>query len=108
MPDYLIELGFISRQRLDLRYGIIRLYCIVVPFLGLGLYAGFQRPVLMVTIAASYAALMLPVQSGITLYLQAKRLPADIRPGPLARGLLVVTFCLQTVLALAVVYFTVF
>jgi Mn2+/Fe2+ NRAMP family transporter len=107
VPDYLIELGFISRKRLDLRYGIIRLYCIIVPFIGLGLYAGFQRPVLMVTIAASYAAIMLPVQSAITLYLQAKRLPKDIRPGPLAKGLLVVTFCLQTVLALAVVYFTV-
>lgn len=108
VPDYLIELGFISRKRLDLRYGIIRLYCIVVPFIGLGLYAGFQRPVLMVTIAASYAALMLPVQSAITLYLQAKRLPKDIQPGPMAKGLLVVTFCLQTMLAFAVVYFTVF
>ena len=107
VPDYLIELGFISRKRLDLRYGIIRLYCIVVPFIGLGLYAGFQRPVLMVTIAASYAAIMLPVQSAITLYLQAKRLPKDIRPGPLAKGLLVVTFCLQAVLALAVIYFTI-
>ena len=106
LPDYLIELGFISRKRLDLRYGIIRLYCIVVPFIGLGLYAGFQRPVLMVTIAASYAAIMLPVQSAITLYLQAKRLPKEIQPGKLAKGLLVVTFCLQTVLALAVIYFT--
>ena len=108
VPDYLIELGFISRKRLDLRYGIIRLYCIIVPFIGLGLYAGFQRPVLMVMIAAGYAAIMLPVQSGITLYLQAKRLPVEVRPGPLARGLLVVTFCIQTFLALAVVYFTVF
>lgn len=108
VPDYLIELGFISRDRLDLRHGIIRLYCIIVPFIGLGLYAGFQRPVLMVMIAASYAAIMLPVQSGITLYLQAKRLPAEVRPGPLARALLVATFCVQTVLALAVVYFTVF
>jgi manganese transport protein len=108
IPDYLIELGFMSRDRLDLRYGIIRLYCIVVPFIGLGLYAGFQRPVLMVTIAASYAAIMLPIQSGITLYLQARRLPVDIRPGPLAKGLLIVTFCLQIVLALAVLYFTVF
>ncbi len=107
LPDYLIELGFISRQRLDLRYGIIRIYCVVVPFIGLGLYAGFQRPVLMVTIAASYAAIMLPVQSAITLYLQAKRLPKEIQPRPLAKGLLVVTFCIQIVLALAVIYFTI-
>ncbi|MEM8769288.1 MAG: Nramp family divalent metal transporter, partial [Pseudomonadota bacterium] len=107
VPDYLIELGFMSRDRLDLRRGIIRLYCVIVPFIGLGLYAGFQRPVLMVTIAASYAAIMLPVQSGITLYLQSRRLPADMRPGRLARGLLVLTFLLQTLLALAVIYFTV-
>ena len=107
LPDYLIELGFIKRERLDLRYGIIRIYCVVVPFIGLGLYAGFQRPVLMVTIAASYAAIMLPVQNAITLYLQAKRLPKDIQPRPLAKGLLILTFCIQTLLALAVVYFVV-
>ena len=71
------------------------------------MYAGFQRPVLMVTIAASYAALMLPVQSGITIYLQRKRLPLAVQPRPLARYLLWVTFVVQTVLALAVVYFVV-
>jgi manganese transport protein len=107
IPDYLIELGFMARHRLDLRYGIIRVYCIVVPFIGLGLYAGFQRPVLMVTIAASYAAIMLPIQSGITLYLQSRRLPEAVRPGRGASTLLKVTFVVQAILALAVVYFTV-
>jgi len=108
IPDYLIELGFMSRDRLDLRRGIIRVYCMVVPFIGLGLYAGFQRPVLMVTIAACYAAMMLPIQSGITLYLQSKRLPEDIQPGKPARYLLRITFVVQAFLAFAVIYFTVF
>jgi Mn2+/Fe2+ NRAMP family transporter len=107
IPDYLIELGFMDRERLDLRRGIIRWYCILVPFIGLGFYAGFQRPVLMVTIAASYAAMMLPIQSGITMYLQAKRLPDSVRPGRSATALLRLTFVIQVILALAVVYFTI-
>jgi Mn2+/Fe2+ NRAMP family transporter len=107
IPDYLIELGFISRERLDLRISLIRWYGLLVPFIGLGLYAGFQRPVLMVTIAASYAAMMLPIQSGITIYLQWKRLPQGVQPKWPARYLLKLTFVLQLILALAVVYFTV-
>ena len=107
IPDYLIELGFMSRDRLDLRRGIIRWYSMIAPFIGLGLYAGFQRPVLMVTIAACYAAMMLPLQSGITIYLQKKRLPEAVQPRPLAKYLLRLTFVLQLVLAFAVIYFTV-
>ena len=107
VPDYLIELGYLARDRLDVRQRIIQTYCLVVPFVGLGLYAGFQRPVLMVTIAASYAAIMLPVQCGITIYLQGKRLPAEVQPRWLAKWLLRITFAMQLVLALAVIYFTV-
>lgn len=108
IPDYLIELGFMSRDQLNVRFAIIRWYGLIVPFVGLALYAGFQRPVLMVTIAGSFAAIMLPVQSGLTLYLQAKRLPAAVRPGFAARTLLQATFVLQATLACAVVYFVVF
>jgi hypothetical protein len=103
----LIELGFMSRGRIDLRHTIIRWYGLVVPFIAFGLYAGFQRPVLMVTIAASYAAMMLPIQSGITIYLQHKRLPEAMQPKWPARYLLRLTFLIQLVLAFAVVYFTV-
>ena len=92
---------------MDLRRKIIRWYGMAVPFIGLGLYAGFQRPVLMVTIAASYAAMMLPIQCGITIYLQSKRLPEDIQPRPLTKYFLKLTFCVQLFLALAVIYFTV-
>ncbi|MDA1300333.1 MAG: Nramp family divalent metal transporter [Proteobacteria bacterium] len=107
LPDYLIELGFMSRSRLDLRLAIIRWYGMIVPFIGLGLYVGFQRPVLMVTIAASYAAMMLPIQSGITIYLQHRRLPAGMGPKWPARWLLKVTFVVQLILAAAVIYFAV-
>lgn len=105
IPDYLIELGFMSRQQLNVRYAIIRWYGALVPFVGLLLYAGFQRPVLMVTIAGSFAALMLPVQSGLTIYLQAKRLPKEVQPGFVGKWFLRATFVFQTGMALAVLYF---
>jgi Mn2+/Fe2+ NRAMP family transporter len=107
IPDYLIELGFLSRKRVSTRIAIIRWYGIIVPFIGFGLYAGFQRPVLMVTIAACYAAMMLPLQSGITIYLQHKRLPADVQPKWLAKYFLRLIFFVQLMLSFAVVYFTI-
>ena len=106
-PDYLVEFGFVQREKIGLRKAITRGYCIAVPFIGLGLYAGFQRPVLMVTIGACYAAIMLPLQSAITLYLQKKRLPEEVRPKWPALYLLRVTFAIQLILALAVIYFVV-
>jgi manganese transport protein len=108
IPDYLIELGFMRREQLNVRFAIIRWYGMVVPFVGLLLYAGFQRPVMMVTVAGSFAAIMLPVQSGLTLYLQATRLPEPVRPGVLARSFLQLTFLFQLCMAFAVVYFVVF
>ena len=79
-----------------------------MPFIGLLLYAGFQRPVLMVTIAGSFAAIMLPVQCGLTIYLQRKRLPKAVLPGRVASTFLYLTFVLQATLACAVLYFVVF
>ena len=107
IPDYLMELGFLSRKRVDVRYAIIRWYGILIPFVGLLLYAGFQNPVLMVTIAGSFAAIMLPVQSGLTLYFQRTRLPEEVQPKPLTRRFLQATFVFQTAMALAVIYFVV-
>tara|TARA_X000001036_G_C20643140_1_gene791971 strand:- start:268 stop:1671 length:1404 start_codon:yes stop_codon:yes gene_type:complete len=107
IPDYLIELGFLSRERVDVRANIIKWYGLLVPFLGFCLYAGFQNPVLMVTISASVAAVMLPVQSGITIYLQSTRLPQEVMPGKLASAFLKFTFIFQLVMALLVIYFVV-
>ena len=107
IPDYLMELGFLEREQVNVRYAIIRWYGLIVPFIGLLLYAGFQRPVLMVTIAGSFAAIMLPVQCGMTLYLQHKRLPEEVRPGFAAGLLLRTTFVFQLLMAGAVIYFVV-
>ncbi len=61
----------------------------------------------MVTIAACYAAMMLPIQSGVTIYLQHKRLPEKVQPGWVAKYFLRFIFVVQLVLAFAVVYFTI-
>ncbi len=107
IPDYLIELGYLERDSLPTRQAIIRWYCLGVPFVGFGLYAGFERPVLMVTIAASYAAIMLPIQNGMTIYLQSKHLPERVRPRWAARWFLRTMCVVQSFLALAVIYFAI-
>ncbi|MGD2141801.1 MAG: Nramp family divalent metal transporter [Burkholderiales bacterium] len=107
LPDYLVEFGFIARDRVDVRRAIIRWYCLFAPFVGLALYAGFQRPVLMITIAACYFAIMLPIQSAITIYLQSKRLPVQVQPKWPARYFLRLIFLVQLGLAGAVIYFVV-
>jgi Mn2+/Fe2+ NRAMP family transporter len=107
IPDYLIELGFLPRHRIDVRRSIIRYYGMTVPFIALLLYAGFQQPVLMISIAACFGALMLPIQCGITIYLQTKRLPKALLPGKFTQLFLWLTFIFQTGMAGLVVYFVI-
>jgi Mn2+/Fe2+ NRAMP family transporter len=104
IPDYLMELGLLGRDRVDVRRRVIKVYGLIMPFVGVILYAGFQNPVLMVTIAACFGALMLPIQSGMTLYL-SRRLPLLLRASPAARRLLQLTFLFQMLMAAMVIYF---
>ena len=102
-----MELGFLDRSRLDIRRRIIKGYGLAIPFVGLAFYAGFQQPVLMVTIAACFGALMLPVQSGMTLYLSQRHIPMPLRATKPAWLLLQATFLFQLVMAALVIYFVV-
>ena len=104
IPDYLMELGLLGRDRVDVRRRVIKIYGLIMPFVGVILYAGFQNPVLMVTIAACFGALMLPIQSGMTLYL-SPRLPPLLRASPAAWRLLQLTFLFQMLMAAMVIYF---
>jgi Mn2+/Fe2+ NRAMP family transporter len=104
IPDYLMELGLLGRDRVDVRRRVIKIYGLIMPFVGVILYAGFQNPVLMVTIAACFGALMLPIQSGMTLYL-SRRLPPLLRASPAAWRLLQLTFLFQMLMAAMVIYF---
>ncbi len=104
LPEYAIELGFIDRRKIQRRLWI-RLYTAIVPLVGFILYALTQSPLTLVTIAASTGALMLPIQSGLTLYLQRQRLDPRVQPGLVARYLLKGTFLFQCLMAAAVIGF---
>lgn len=107
VPDYLIELGFFDRSDLDLRLKLIRIYVIVVPLLGIASYYFVQNPVVLVSIGAITGALFLPLQSGMTLYLQHTGLPRQIRP-PLPVTIAIgVIFAIQLVLAAMVIRFVI-
>jgi len=107
VPDYLIELGFFDRDDLGLRLRMIRIYVVVVPLLGILSYLYVQNPVTLVSIGAITGALFLPLQSGITLYLQHRFLPSEIRP-PIAITLAIgIIFLVQLFLAALVIGFVI-
>ena len=107
LPEYAIEFGFVERNQVQRRLWI-RAYTLVMPILGFVLYLFFQSPVLLVTIAASVGAMMLPIQSGLTIYFQRTRMDPRVRPGWAAALLLKLVFVFQCLMAAAVLRFTVF
>ena len=78
LPEYLIELGFLERGNLSLRLKITRGYLLVTPALALFLYLLIERPVQMATALGVVAAVLLPVQSGATLWLQSRHMDARV------------------------------
>jgi hypothetical protein len=107
LPEYAIEFGFVDRQKLSRRLWV-RSYTLAVPILGYALYLFHSAPVALVTVAATVGALMLPIQSGLTLYLHATRMDPRVKPGPAAALLLRLVFVFQCVMAAAVIRFTIF
>ena len=107
IPDYLIELGFFPRENLKTRQAWIRGYVSVMPVLGFLLYTSYQNPVVLVTIGGLVAALMLPIQSGGTLWLQRHHMDPRVAPHPLVRGLIWMIFLFQLVMAALVIQYVV-
>ena len=107
VPDYLIEMGFFARGNLARRHAFTRGYTIVVPLLALLLYLTVQNPVLLVTIGGLTAAMLLPVQTGATLWLQARHMDPRVRPGRGTRGAMWAIFVFQVLMALLVVRYVV-
>ncbi len=108
VPDYLIEMGFFDRSNLLRRLAFIRGYVAVVPIVGLVLYLTFENPVLLVTIGGLTAAMLLPVQTGATIWLQSTHLDPRLRSGPAVRAALWATLLFQTLMAALVVRYVVF
>ena len=107
VPDYLIELGFLERQNLVARKGIIRGYALLIPVVSLALYLLFENPVFLVTIGAITAALFLPIQSGATLYLHHRHLDPQIRPGKVVTGFIFLIFLFQLFMGYLVIRYVV-
>ena len=94
-PDYAIEFGFVNRQTIQ-RIKWTRIYVIIVPLLAYLLYIGSaQRPILLVQISATFAAITLPIQSGATLWLQKNHMDPRVRPGRPMHAALWATFIFQ-------------
>lgn len=108
IPDYLIELGLFPRSNLPLRKAWTRGFVICAPLFGLLCYAAIPNPVFLVTIGAVTAALMLPIQSGATLWLQARHLDVRIHPRKAVKIAIATIFCFQLLMAGLLIRYVVF
>ena len=105
-PDYVIEFGFISRTRIRRTLWTLG-YVVVTPVVAFLLYMTFERPILLITISASFAAVTLPIQSGATLYLQSKFMDQRVKPGVPLKTALWATFVFQLLMSLFVIWFAI-
>jgi hypothetical protein len=103
LPDYLIEFGFMDRSRLAQRVGLTRSFGAVIPLVSFLFYVATPNPVLLLSIGALVATLLLPVQSGATLWLQRHCMDPRLGPSPLARAGLWVIFLFQALMAALVI-----
>jgi Mn2+/Fe2+ NRAMP family transporter len=107
LPDYLIEFGLLDRNHLHARRAWIRAFGVVAPVVGMAAYLLVRDPLVLLSIGALAGALLLPIQSGSTLWLQGRRLDPSDRPSAVARGSLWLTFLFQVVLAVLVIRYAV-
>lgn len=107
VPDYLIEMGFLDRQRLWVRRAWIRGYSALVPLIAFGFYLWLQNPVTLVSIGAAAGALLLPVQTAVVLWLQRTRMDPRVRPRPWVTAVLMTILGIQLGLAGLVIRFVV-
>jgi hypothetical protein len=108
IPDYLIEMGFLDREKLWVRRAWIRAYGAVIPIVAFGFYLWIQNPVVLISIGAAAGALLLPVQSGVVLWLQRNAMNPQVRPRPYVTAVLWCIFTVQLGLAYLVLRYVVF
>lgn len=105
-PDYFIEFRFLNRLTIR-RINWTRGYVLIIPVLAFALYATFERPIALIQISATFAALTLPIQSGAVLWLQKNCMDARVRPKLPMRLALWATFVFQSLMSLFVIWFVV-
>jgi len=105
LPDFLVEFGWLERSRLSARRAWIRGWGAVAPLAGCAFYLTVQDPVLLLLIGALAGALLLPIQSGSTLWLQQRHLEESLRGSAPTRLMLWLTFLFQLAMAALVLRF---
>ena len=98
-PDLMVTFGFIDRQNLARRKKWTRGYIVAMPVISMLIYVFYQEPITLVIFGATFGAFMLPVQSFMTLYLQAKQMDQRIRPRVWVTACIFVIFFVQAILS---------
>lgn len=107
IPDYFIEMQVMRRSNLALRRAIIRWYLSVLPIVAFLIYLFIPDFVVLIMIGGLTSAFFLPIQSGATLYLQARHMDPRIRPRALTRHALWAVFLFEVAMAGLVVRYVV-
>jgi len=104
VPDYLVEVGVLERADLERRLRWIRRCGGLLPLAAAAFFTAAPNPVLLLTIGALMGAVLLPVQSGATLWLQRRWMDPRVQPSRSTRALLWLTFIFQVLMAGAVAW----
>jgi hypothetical protein len=105
LPDFLIEFGLLDRARLRTRRAWIRAYGTLAPLAGCAIYLLALDPLGLLLIGALAGAVLLPIQSGATLWLQKHHMDARLRASRKVRVALWLTFLFQLAMAVLVVLY---
>jgi hypothetical protein len=76
----------------------------VLPLASLVFYVLYPSPIVLLTIGALMGAVLLPLQSGATLWLQRHRMDARVRPSTVVHVFLWLTFLFQVLMAALVAW----
>ncbi len=75
-----------------------------MPIISTVIYLSYQQPITLVIFGATFGAFMLPVQSYMTLHLQAKRMDARVKPRAWVTWAIGVIFVIQAALSAFIIY----
>lgn len=88
LADVLRVNRLIDPDREDLRLRWVRIFCVVLPMIGLALYLGVRDPVKMVIVGGMMQALTLPLIGAAAVFLRYRRTDRRLSPGLIWDGFL--------------------
>jgi Mn2+/Fe2+ NRAMP family transporter len=106
-PDYLVEFGLLERAKIATRIRWTHILGAVLPIASLLFYLAIPSPLALLTIGALAGAVLLPIQSGATLWLQRRCMDQRLRPSSPAHVFLWLTFLFQVGMAVLVLVYAV-